>query len=111
MKILFTEYFKNQLKKSKKKYPHAKEDLLEELDSLNLKNELSIGRSVYKIRIKSSDMQKGKSGGFRAYVYFYAKRDLLVPLCIYAKSERESISENELQYHFDQTIEEIANLL
>lgn len=111
MQIFFTEHFKNQLKKLKKKYPHAKEDLLQELDTLDLKNEISIGRSIYKIRIKSTDMQKGKSGGFRSYIYFYVKKDLLVPLCIYTKSERESISENELQYHFDQTIEEIVNLL
>lgn len=35
-------------------------------------------------------------------------KDLLVPLCMYAKSEQESITETELQYHFDRTIEEIV---
>lgn len=89
----------------KRKYPHVKEDTFIVLKSVDLKNEISIGRSIYKVRVKSHDISKGKSGGFRAYVYFYAKKDLLVPLCMYMKSEQESITENELKYHFDKTIE------
>lgn len=107
MKIFFTEHFKKQLKRLKKKYPQIKEDLLEELEIFNPKEKTAISRSIYKIRIGSSDMQKGKSGGFRSYIYFYLKKDLLAPLCIYPKSETESITENELKYHSDQTIQEI----
>ncbi len=107
MKIFFPEHFKKQLKKLKKKYPQVKDDLLRMTDSFDPKNEISIGRSIYKIRIASSDMKKGKSGGFRAYLYLYMKNNLLLPLCIYPKAETESISENELQYHFDQTAKEI----
>ena len=54
-------------------------------------------------------MKKGKSGGFRSYLFLYLKKDILVPLCIYPKSETESITENELEYHFLQTFEEIKN--
>lgn len=61
------------------------------------------------MRIKSSDMNKGKSGGFRAYIYLYFKKDLLVPLCMYVKADQESITENELKYHFDKTLEELLN--
>lgn len=107
MKILFSEHFKKQLKKLKKKYPHIKDDLLEIIEEFNPDNEISIGRSIYKIRIPSTDMQKGKSGGFRSYIYLYVKKDLLLPLCIYPKSETETITENELKYHFDQTTVEI----
>lgn len=107
MKIFFPEHFKKRLKRLKKKYPHVKDDLLKVMDLFDPHEEISIGRSIYKIRIPSSDMKKGKSGGFRSYLYLYLKKDLLVPLCIYPKSETESITENELQYHFDQTSEEI----
>ena len=107
MHILFSEHFKKQLKKLKKKYPHVKDDLLNIIDSFDPKDEISIGRSMYKIRIPSSDMQKGKSGGFRSYLYLYVKKNLILPLCIYPKSETESVSENELKYHFDQTIQEV----
>ena len=106
MKIFFSEYFKKQLKKLKNKYPHVKDDLLASVTSFDPANEISIGRSIYKIRVRSQDMQKGKSGGFRSYIYFYRKKNLLLPLCIYPKSETESITENELRYHFDQVIQE-----
>ena len=76
------------------------------LEKLNPENEVSIGKSIYKVRIGSSDMKKGKSGGFRAYVYLYRRKELLVPLCIYAKTEQVLISENELQYHVDKMNEE-----
>lgn len=107
MKIFFSEHFKKQLKKLKKKYPHIKEDLLGVIEQFNPHNEISIGRSIYKTHIPSTDMQKGKSGGFRSYIYLYIKKDLLLPLSIYPKSETETITENELKYHFDQTISEI----
>lgn len=109
MQILFSEHFKKQLKKLKKKYPHVKDDLLNYLKKFDHNNEISIGRSIYKVRIASQDMNKGKSGGFRSYLYVYLKKDLLLPLCIYPKSETGSITENELKYHFDQTIQEILN--
>lgn len=107
MQIFFSDHFKRQLKKLMKPYPHAKEDLLKSLNDFRLETALSISRSIYKIRIKSQDIAKGKSGGFRAYIYCYRKKDLLVPLCIYAKSEQSPITDNELQYHFDKTTEEL----
>lgn len=111
MPVFFSEHFKNQLRKLKRKFPHAKQDLLARLNSLKIENEISIGRSIYKIRIGSCDMKKGKSGGFRAYIYLYFKKNLLVPLCIYAKSDKESLTEGELQYHFGKIIEELVVLI
>lgn len=107
MKVFFSNYFKTQLKRLKKKYPGIAEDLLHELDVFSVETCVSIGRSIYKLRIKSSDMQRGKSGGFRSYVYLYLRKGLLVPLCIYPKSETESITTSELQVHFEKTIVEL----
>ena len=108
MRPYFSEYFKKQLKKMMKKYPLAKEDFLHELDHLDLTREISIGRNVYKIRIKNSDMKKGKSGGYRAYLYCYRKNEVLVPLCLYSKSDQENLHESELQWHIDRTLEELV---
>lgn len=109
MKIFFSNHFKRQLKKLIKKFPHAKEDLLEKLAYFDLKNEISIGHSIYKFRVKSRDIAKGKSSGFRVYIFVYVKKDSLVPLCMYAKSDQGMMTENELQYHFDKTIEELLS--
>ena len=108
MNIFFAEHFNKQLKKLKKKYPHAKEDLLKEIDIFDINRAISIGRAIYKIRIHSSDISKGKSGGFRCYLYLYIKKNVIVPLCIYAKSDNETLTANEIQYHFNQTIGEIV---
>jgi len=107
MKIFFSNFFKIQLKKLKKKFPSVKDDLLKQMEKLDLANEIHIGKSIYKVRIKSSDQPKGKSSGFRTYIYIYKKNNLLVPLCIYHKSTTESITSNELKYYFDKTIEEL----
>ena len=109
MKILFSQYFKKQLKKLSKKYPQIVEDFLNKIDSLKLDQETYIGRSIYKIRIASTDMNRGKSGGFRSYLYLYQNKDLLLPLCIYCKTETASITETELKFHFDKTMEELIN--
>lgn len=109
--VFFSEYFTKQLRQLKKKYTNVKVDLLKRFGNLNIENEISIGHSIYKIRIASRDMKKGKSGGFRAYIYLYVKKDLLVPLCIYAKSEKEAITEDELRYHFNKTIEEVVRFV
>lgn len=101
MKILFVEHFKRQLKKLVKKYPHAKNDLLAAFQDFSFEGSVSLRRSIYKIRVKSSDISKGKSGAFRVYVYFFRYQDALVPLSIYSKSDKESLSVHELQYHID----------
>ena len=42
MQILFSEHFKKQLRKLKKKYPHVKDDFLKIVDAFNPNNEISI---------------------------------------------------------------------
>ena len=110
MQIFFSVHFKRQLKKLDKKYKHVVDDFLNVIGSFNPAREISIGRSIYRIRIPSTDMNKGKSGGFRSYVYVYVKKEMLLPLCIYPKSEIEGITESELKYHFDATIREIVDI-
>ena len=111
MQIFFSNHFKKQIKKLQTKFPHVKDDLLKNLNAFVPANEIHIGKSIYKIRIKSRDLNKGKSGGLRSYTYLYRKRNLLAPLCIYFKSEQKSINQKELELHSQRTIEEIFTRL
>lgn len=52
---------------------------------------------IYKIRLKSSDMKKGKSGSFRAIYYILTNNKEVYLLTIYAKGEREDISREEIR--------------
>lgn len=107
-KIFITNHFFTQAKRLKKKFLHLKTDLIKALKSFKPEKEIHLGKSIFKIRIKSQDINKGKSGGIRCYIYLYRKKGLIVPLCIYFKSEKESLSKNELEYHSAKMIEELA---
>ena len=107
MKYLLTEHFKKQIRQLEKRFHNVKNDLQKSLAGLNVEDEVSIGKSIYKVRIKSSDLKTGKSGGFRSYIYLFRKNELLVPLCIYFKGDKENISSEELQYHFDESNREL----
>jgi hypothetical protein len=107
MKIAITGYFKKQLKTLKKRYPHIKEDLFNKLISFKTQDEVYIGNSVYKTRIKSKDIPKGKSKSLRAYIYLYKTRDSLAPICIYSKSNKSTLSEKEIEHHVRETLKEL----
>jgi mRNA-degrading endonuclease RelE of RelBE toxin-antitoxin system len=45
---------------------------------------------VFKVRVRNSDIQKGKSGGYRV-IYYLKDQDRILLITIYAKSDREDI--------------------
>lgn len=55
-----------------------------------------IGYEVYKVRIKNSDIQKGKSGGYRL-LYYIKTTTRVILLTLYSKSEQVDIAAAEIQ--------------
>jgi len=94
--FLLPTSFLRDVKRFEKKFESVREDVFRILNQFDERYEISLGKGVYKLRIPSSDMKKGKSGSFRAYVYLKKSKDILVPLCLYLKSQRESISQEEM---------------
>ena len=111
MQILITRYFIQQAKKLKRKFPRLREDIIKNLKSFVPENEIHIGKSIFKIRIKSRDLNKGKSGGLRSYIYLYGRKKLVIPICIYFKSDQETIAAEILDFHFKKTLEEIITII
>ncbi|WP_425430010.1 type II toxin-antitoxin system RelE/ParE family toxin [Desulfamplus magnetovallimortis] len=54
-----------------------------------------VGYSVYKVRIKNSDNNKGKRSGYRL-IYYVKKGDEVILLTLYSKSEQGDISSQEV---------------
>lgn len=111
--ITTVDTFKLELKKLSKKYKNIKIDykkLLEILSTSNPKDvSVDLGKNCYKIRLKNSDNNKGKSSGYRV-VYLYIKKDLnIILLSIYSKSELENISEQEIDKKILEAIDEFNN--
>lgn len=93
--IRLTPEFQRRLRTLAKKYRQIQTDLAPILEQLQLKEFLGdqipgIGFTVMKVRIKNSDSQKGKSGGYRL-IYWISLPDLVILLDIYSKSEQQDV--------------------
>jgi len=98
--VMAVEYFRRRLKKLSKRYRRIGEDyksLIETLESNPLTGDAipGFGNKIYKIRMRSSNMKRGKRGGFR--VIYYLSDHIVYLLTIYAKAKREEISVKEIK--------------
>lgn len=99
--IGFTDIFLKQVKHLEKKYRHITDDIQPTIASLRC-GELVGDRltgaeaEVYKVRIKNTDINKGKSSGYRL-IYYVVISSKIVFMTIYSKSEQEDINISEIQ--------------
>ena len=93
--------FERQVKRLRRKYRHIKDDL-RNLQNVLLANPQAgdaipgLHNKVYKIRLASSDLERGKSGGFRVIYYFIHTNRNIYLLTIYPKSVKENIHVKEI---------------
>ena len=96
-KYLILDHFAKQLKSIVKKHRTVKQKMIEVLISFRKEQAISLGNGVYKLRIGTDG--GGKSGGYRILIWVLEIEHLIVPFCIYAKSERENISLKDMNNH------------
>ena len=96
---LYLPHFKKQLKPYLKKYPHLKEGLIKALKNFDKIRHVSLGKNLYKIRIRTKDIPRGKSKSFRLVVTVIEIQRLLLPIAIYFKGNRENINLIALNHH------------
>jgi len=96
--VIATENFERKVKRLAKKYKSLKADLEPVFDKLNTTPNfgVSIGNDCFKIRVAIASKGFGKSGGARIITYIRYIKDTVYLIDIYDKSEKESISENEI---------------
>ncbi|MCK5849849.1 MAG: hypothetical protein KAH23_02960 [Kiritimatiellae bacterium] len=90
--------FKRNFRNLQKKYRNIKNDvkkLTVELQE-NPQAGILLQHHCYKIRLVNSSMPTGKSGGFRTIYYFVGEHHTIYLIAIYSKTQKETISENEL---------------
>ncbi len=54
------------------------------------------GYTVFKVRIKNSDLQRGKSGGYRM-IYYLRTSDDVILVTIYSKTEQGDVTAEQIQ--------------
>lgn len=93
--------FRRDVKRLLKKYRHVREDvqtLIDELEGGETPgNQVQgIQYTVYKVRIRNTDIQKGKSGGYRS-IYYIKTSQMIVLITLYVKSEISDIPDDEIK--------------
>jgi len=102
--FICSDDFKKDIKRLESAYPGVREDLnkfYEEFNQVKTQRALAIPgfkRKLWKTRVGSRDMRRGKKGGFRIIFYFddTERPDEVYLLTIYPKSEREALSSEQL---------------
>lgn len=92
--------FKRNLRNLKKKYRNIAQDIKPIIEQLEMGELLGdkitgVNHQVFKIRVKNSDIQKGKSGGC-LLIYYVKIKNKVVLLAVYTKSEQTNISNQQI---------------
>jgi mRNA-degrading endonuclease RelE of RelBE toxin-antitoxin system len=96
--VIPTPQFEKDLKHLHKKYPLIKKDIgtLEELLISDPFAGTPLKRSCYKIRMKITGKNSGKSGGARVITHVKVVNKNIYLLRVYDKSEMDDLAEGEL---------------
>ena len=92
--------FTKNLRNLAKKYRSVRNDIqpvIAQLERGDLPGDRISGISydVFKVRVRNSDVQKGKSGGYRL-IYYVKTEDGIILLTIYTKSAQADIPTDEI---------------
>ena len=107
IQIVFSDEFKTRLRTLIKRYRSIRTDLKPLLDELQSGNFIGdqipgTGYTVFKVRLKNSDIQKGKSGGYRV-IYQLRGDTYILLVVIYSKSDQDDIPANQIRDIIDRT--------
>jgi mRNA-degrading endonuclease RelE of RelBE toxin-antitoxin system len=106
VQVAAARIFTRNLRTLAKKYRSIYQDvqpIIEELQNGNIIGDQisNIGYSVFKVRIRNTDIQKGKSGGYRLIYYLQTTTGIIL-LTIYLKSEQADIDADEIRAIIEQ---------
>lgn len=113
VEVIASPHFAQSLKQLRKKYRHIVDDikpLVAQLESGETPGDQVAGvrSTIFKVRVASSDVQRGKSGGYRV-IYYLRTQETIFLVEIYTKSEQSDIRANELQRLVREVDDEIGN--
>ncbi len=101
-RIVLSSTFKNSVQKLERRFRHVKEDVKIAVQTLLEMPRLGVvipgGSGVRKLRVRNTDIQKGKRGGYRLLYYVENEPEQKIfLLLLYAKSDREDVDKKELE--------------
>jgi mRNA-degrading endonuclease RelE of RelBE toxin-antitoxin system len=99
--VVLCDSFKRAVKQFKKRYPNVTSDVSRAIQQLqdtpDAGDVIRGGKGTRKFRVENSDINKGKSGGYRMLYYVVDHpANVIYMITLYAKSDREDIPKNEV---------------
>jgi len=106
VQVLVAKEFQSQIRELIKRYRQIRSDvqgLIEQLKAGEFPGDQisGTGYTVFKVRVRNSDIRKGKSGGYRV-IYQSLSPESVLLLFIYAKSDRANVTAEEIQSVIEQ---------
>jgi len=100
MTISYTPEFKRNLRRLAKKYRQIRSDLdplLQQLQAGDLVGEQipRLEYTLFKVRVRNRNLQKGKSAGYRV-IYYLKTTTQIILVTIYSKSEQGDITAEQI---------------
>jgi mRNA-degrading endonuclease RelE of RelBE toxin-antitoxin system len=100
--IRFTPEFKRNLRALAKKYRHIRSDvqpIIDQLQAGDFAGDQVPGTSytIYKLRVRNSDLRKGKRAGYRL-IYYLQTQTQVILVTIYSKTEQSDISTAQIRH-------------
>lgn len=109
--------YQKNIKDLSKDYPHVEDDIGKLLETLlddptqQAKALPRYKQKLWKVRVASTDMQRGKRGGFRViFGYDVSKPDTVYLLRAYVKPKREDLPHTELQRLYNRFVEHLESI-
>ena len=100
-KVEYTPEFKRNLRALAKKYRHIRSDVEPVIDQLAMGQIIGeqvprVQHTIFKVRVRNSDIQKGKSSGYRL-IYHLKTPTQVILVTLYSKLEQSDISADTLR--------------
>jgi mRNA-degrading endonuclease RelE of RelBE toxin-antitoxin system len=99
--IRFTPEFKRNLRGLSKKYRHTRSDVQPVIEQLQAGQFVGdqvprVGYTIFKVRVKNSDIGKGKRSGYR-FIYYLKRPTEVILVTIYSKLDQADISAEQIR--------------
>ena|SRR3989338_8913976 len=105
--VYLADHFLRQVKRYLRKYRSLNDDLIETLHCFTPDSAQYLGRKLYKVRLRSKDIPKGKNKSFRLILFVFEIKSTLVPVVLYFKGDRSDILAKEIEYHLEMILADI----
>jgi mRNA-degrading endonuclease RelE of RelBE toxin-antitoxin system len=101
VEIRYTPEFKRNLRALAKRYRAIRDDIQSLLSQLQSGESPGdhvprTGYPIYKVRVRNSDVRKGKRAGYRL-IYYWQTPTKVILITIYSKSDQSDVSADEIR--------------